>query len=381
MKILTITSHDVYNYGASLQAYALMTFLKNNGHDVRIIDYHPDYEFRRYSFTHIHKGTLYYRISELFPILRRFIAFLYNRRDIKFLGRKKAFDNFTHRHLKLTSKVYHNIEELNEDKPIADVYIAGSDQIWNTEHGKGKDPAFYLDFVHDKQKCISYAASFATEHIVKEYENFVKSCLNNFSSISVRELTGVDIAKSLGYDVKRVLDPTFLLSKVEWECMFSTISDSVKRKCEKKYVLLYNFVKDDKVVDDFAIKCATEKDYNLISINDGYIKQFADININNAGPIEFLYYIYNAELIISNSFHATVFSIIFQKNFYTFPLKGATSSSRMKDLLKLLGLEYRFKENGRDIDIETIQWNSCETELAKQILESKEWLLNAINKK
>lgn len=376
MKICTITSHDVYNYGASLQAFALMTFLKNRGHDVHIIDYIPRYEIRRYTFSHIHEGTIYDKLCRKVPFLRRFIAIIYNRKDFLFLKRKRTFDKFTKCMLNLTSKTYHCNNDLIQDKPYADLYIAGSDQIWNTNHGKGKDPAFYLDFVHDQSRCISYAASFATPYICSQYVEFVRNGLKNFRSISVRERTGVEIAGSLGYSVTQVLDPTFLLSRREWESIVNNNCEIVNAKSNDSYLLLYNFVEEASDVDNYAIKLAREKGLKIISLNDGYIRNFADKNINNAGPLEFVWWIKNADVVVSNSFHATVFSIIFNVDFYTFPLTGANSSSRMSDLLSLLKLENRFM--GTEHKTRDIKWQTANSILCCQIESSKEWLLSNI---
>ena len=168
MIIKTITCHDVYNYGATLQAFALMKYLDNLGHEVEIIDYKPDYLDKRY------------KLFTVSPQYKRniFLAFIYLllKIPIRYLNRsrKYAFDRFTRSYLKITPQRYKCYAELKENPPYADIYFAGSDQIWNTLYANGKDPAFYLDFTPKNSTKASYAASFGTDKIVGNYIEFVK---------------------------------------------------------------------------------------------------------------------------------------------------------------------------------------------------------------
>lgn len=165
MKIKTITCHHVYNAGASLQAYALAAYLKKLGHEVQIIDYIPDY-LVHYKLTGV-SNPVYDK-----PVVRELynIAKLPGRLAARWGRRKKAYDCFTSQYLPLTERHYASYDELQKYPPEADVYIAGSDQIWNSFFKNGRDPAFYLQFA--PQGCIraSYAASFSTETVAPEYQ-------------------------------------------------------------------------------------------------------------------------------------------------------------------------------------------------------------------
>ena len=158
MKIATITCHNVYNYGASLQAYALQRYLSQEGHDVEIIDYKPYYLNSRYNWRHIPAESRLYPYKDY--VGTQCIYFLLkNRKIYKTIGRKRKFDDFRQKFLTLTDNTYTSAEELRATPPQADLYIAGSDQIWNTACENGKDAAFYLDFGSDDTRRISYAAS------------------------------------------------------------------------------------------------------------------------------------------------------------------------------------------------------------------------------
>ena len=212
MKINTITCHDVYNHGASLQAYALMNYLIQQGHDVEIINYKPDYLSGHYKLFSIsnpkwEKNFLTKIIYWSLKVPGR----------IPGLKRKQAFDNFTAKHLMLTSQCYRSNIELKNSLPEADAYICGSDQIWNSLHQNGRDKAFYLDFVSKDKLKLAYAASFATDSIADEFKPMVKQLVSELDGIGVREFSGVKILNDLGItNAVNVLDPVFLLNKDSW---------------------------------------------------------------------------------------------------------------------------------------------------------------------
>ena len=332
MQIKTITCHDVYNYGASLQAYALQHYLESIGHEVEIIDFKPWFQRGRYNFWYVSKDAKYYSLCKK----SRIIHFLYCLKRYKgypTIGRKKPFDDFKRKYLKLTSQTYNDCEELKLAPPVADMYIAGSDQIWNTDSNNGKEPAYYLDFGDDKTKRASYAASFAVSELKKELYDFVKSKLSRFDVVSVREKTGLSILESLGITSRtQVLDPVFLLEKKQWESL------PLKRAYKEPYILVYDFLHDDPELTKNVKKIARDKQLNIVSINDFKKLAYADINVSDAGPIEFLSLIKYADYVVANSFHATAFSIIFQRPFLTFPLRSQKNSSRMKDFLASVNL-------------------------------------------
>lgn len=368
MNIKTITCHDVYNYGASLQAYALQAFLEKNGHNVEIIDYLPDYKHVGYYWFEPTKGSKWEKLGNKLPILRPIFGLWCRKTNFKYLGRISRFDSFKRNQLHCTNTQYHNINDLNKNKPQADLFIAGSDQIWNTKFINGTDPAFYCDFVGDKSKCISYAASFATSDLDPQWKDFVKSKLANFKAISLREKTGVAIANSLGYETTNVLDPVFLLDKEEWISI-------CKKKHYRKYIIVYDFLHNDPRIEYLCKKVAKERNLKIYSLNAGGPCPYADKCINNAGPIQFLEWIKGAEFVISNSFHATAFSIIFERNFFTLPLIGHKNSSRITDLLYSLGLSDRFVEDTNIAPIENIVFGIINPKLEDARNQSRNWLI------
>ena len=327
MNIKTITCHDVYNYGASLQAFALQTFLEKNGHSVEIIDYKPDYidfPYKVSLFVHPHSPAK--KIVDKIPGMgllygiKRYLWYLPS------LKRKQAFDKFTKKYLRLT-KTYHSNESLAKDVPDADVYIVGSDQVWNSiTMLNGTDPAFYLQFVPSSRKRLSYAASFGSISVSDKYEAVIKQWLSTFNAISVRESSGVELLKCLGINGDHVCDPVFLLSEDEWRYNLN-----IPQK-EEKYVLIYNLTSLNEELLANAKQTAKRMGAKLYSISPMQIKG-VDKCFINAGPEQFVSLIFNASFVFTNSFHATAFSIISHRQFCTYNYHSKSNSSRMYSVL------------------------------------------------
>ena len=381
MKIKTITCHDVYNFGASLQAYALQTFLERQGHDVEIIDYLPDYRSDRMNFfEYRRKKGLIHGIVKRLPFLKPVIGLTdhlrnpLTRNDFLFRRRKQAFVNFKKEMLKCTIRTYKNERELESNVPKADLYIAGSDQIWNTIAPNGKDLAYYCHFVPTNIPCISYAASFGSNYIEKGFEDFVKENLSHFVSISIREHSGVEIVKKMGINAKEVLDPVFLLDTPDWLKL-------CKKKHAEKYILVYDLDMNHPGVKDLALSVAKNNNWKIYSLNDFHVCPYADYNINNAGPIEFLEWLYSAQFVISTSFHCTAFSVIFKKVFYTFPLYKQKNSARMSDFLSKMHLLNHYIENSLGNNaLSDIDFDEISLYLDEYKRTSIQWLLTTIDK-
>lgn len=363
MKIRTITCHDVANYGAALQALALQTYLEKQGHDVRIIDYVPEY-IKPYDIWKVHPDSYLYKPSKyffafkLFWVLRKYIHI---RPTMK---RLEAFKEFNGKYFKLT-RHYSSYEELANDPPTADVYIAGSDQIWSTYLKNGQDPAFYCAFGKLENKRISYAASFGFSEIKGGFDYFVKDMLSGFDVISTRENTGVKIIESLNLKACQVVDPVLLLNKQEWIELFSIKLPIIK----EKYLLVYDLFHSEKKLEELSRYLADKYKLKIVAVNDSTLTSYADENINDAGPIEFVNLILYSEYVLADSFHATAFAVIFRKQFYTFYSKG--NVSRMKDFLDNINIGERLNPSG---ELSNIDWRQHEAFLNKSIEYSKSFL-------
>lgn len=324
MRICTITCHDVYNHGASLQAYALERYLTELGHTVRIIDYKPPYLSGHYRLDAV-GNPKFDR-----PLVRQAYLLAKLPGRLALLPRKRAFDRFTAARLQLTRR-YDSNEALRADPPEAEAYFAGSDQIWNPLFPNGRDPAFYLDFAPRGAIRASYAASFATDTIPPACREQMRGWLKELDAVSVRERSGAALAAQLGVEAVCVPDPVFLLEREAWEAL------AVPPKCgPEPYLLVYDFDRSPQL-REAAQALARERGLRIYSL---FPCGYADRCFRLAGPETFLGLVRGAAFVLSNSFHATAFALIFQREFAVAP-RAEQINERMRDLTARLGLEGR----------------------------------------
>lgn len=313
MKILTITCHRPYNYGAVLQAYALQHYLINLGLETAIIDYYPTYQKKKLD------GNL----------IKRLIWQLYRLPD--FVVGKRVFGKFIKDNLLLTRR-YESYEELKKFPPDADGIIAGSDQIWN--YRIHEDDTYYLSFVQKKCFKASYAASIAQDYIPEDLIPIYKRRLDGFKKIAVREKTGEILLLQMGCkNVSTVLDPVYLLSSEEW---LNNIADTTF--CEDDYVLLYAFNCTQEIAN-YARSFAKSHSKKLFIINTmvNDFRFYSDRHFWNCTPNLFVSLFKNAHSVVTNSFHGLSFSIIFKKQVHVFS-KHTGGNSRLYDLMNTLNL-------------------------------------------
>lgn len=335
MKIKTITCHNVYNYGASLQAHALMDYLEKQGHQVEIIDYMPLYIRRNLSLWAIGK-----KWNRNLFIKMLFYAYVVPIRLLQKKTRKK-FAKFNEQYFKLTKR-YNSFTELKANPPRADIFFCGSDQIWNTQIDNGLDPAFYCGFAEKGSLRVSYAASFSISTLPEADKSFVKEQLQKMDFISVREQSGLDILKDLG--IKNgvvVLDPVFLKPKEEWLKM------CYKPKY-KSYILVYD-QENNMNLKKIAKYLSNVKKKPIVALKDLYPRNYADYQEKYADPIDFISLIAHADIVVTNSFHCMAFSTIMNKSFYVIPRTHQKVNSRMTDFLLTLGISDRLIDNEKKI--------------------------------
>lgn len=367
MNIKTITCHDVYNYGASLQAYALQEYLISQGHNVEIIDYKPDYMRVHYNFWYVPENSHYYKLAMKSSIIRFLLCCYFAPHRFATYGRKKKFDAFRDKFLKCTRR-YFSYEELVADAPAADAYIAGSDQIWNSNLPNGKDPGYFLQFGSGNTKRIAYAASFGIPEVAEEHRLVMNKWMQKLDAISVREKTALNILKTIGVEGVEVVDPVYLLTKQQWSNFAGE-----ERIYPKKYILVYDIDLDNDDIRKEAERLSNIYGYKIVAVCALGKNPYAQISIKDAGPQEFVNLIKNAEFVISNSFHATSFSIIFNRPFATFYKKK--NVSRMSDLLRNTGLEHCLNPVSLDYKF---YWNEVNDKLEKICSNSFDYIKNNI---
>lgn len=337
MKVGILTFHDAHNYGAVLQAYALKKYIQKLGYDVKVINYHHE------------------TIPDGFP-----------KEDNE--ERWHKFNKFIKELVDDEERIYTKEEHLEELD--INFWICGSDQIWNTEITRGFNKGFFLDFKTDGKK-ISYAVSMGIPELPEEHEEQFKRSLDKIDEISVREETLKQYAeKFVDKKIERTLDPTLLLEEKDYD-------DLLLENEYGDYILIYALGPDDRLTA-IANKISKEKGIKLIELNDKRQENYFCEQISAAGPEEFLTLIKNAKAIITNSFHGTIFSIIFQKEFYT--ITRLNRNSRMENILKIVHMEDRLIDKVEDLDkIKEQDYEKALQELDYEKQKSKNFLKKALN--
>ncbi len=327
MKIGIITFQNAHNWGAILQALALKTFLQKKGYTVQIINYINPIIQSNY----LRKEKVKLNYNGLKSILKYVYHKVQNVYQAKQLAEKwDSFNDFIISSILDNNITIYTKEKIEEEN--FDIIIYGSDQIWNPELTGGLDDA-YLGVQNKKAKKISYAASMGLDCLSKEDENSFKKYLTNFNNISVREeKLKKYIEKITDREAKVVVDPTLLLERED----YLKIAKSTPRK---KYLLVYEISRDKKLIN-IAKRIAKEKKLEIVCLEyKKDIRRFIYKQVANVGPAEFIGLINNAEFIVTNSFHGTVFSVILEKEFYTIPINKV--NSRIDNFLKITKLENR----------------------------------------
>ncbi|MBE7038971.1 MAG: polysaccharide pyruvyl transferase family protein [Ruminococcaceae bacterium] len=296
MKIGILTFPNSPSHGASLQMFGLYYTLLKKGHDVEIINYtSPRVIHRRKNGKKTLRSRMVGFVSGFF---------------VK--SSKKPFEDFE-KQIKMFPQT--PIGTTDEIKAIASRYdriIVGSDQVWNPVV-TGGDLNFYLKFSDNPMQKASYAPSFGISEVTGNDKDEIAELLADFKYLCVREKRGAEIIKELtGKDVPVVIDPTLLVEKSVWEEKKKNI-----KLPKGKYVLFYT-IKPSPKLKKFAQDFCDKHNYTLITIG-GRLREFIRWDkhpVSGIGPAEFLGLVNGAEYVVTNSFHGTAFSIIFNKNFY-----------------------------------------------------------------
>jgi polysaccharide pyruvyl transferase WcaK-like protein len=345
-KIASITFHWAANYGAVLQAFALQKFLKNKGFDTEIIDYIP---FRTWV------------ISCLMSIKKR---------DFSYFEKLWSFRKFKKENLIVSKKKYFNNKSLFKSGNDYSAVVCGSDQIWNkafTTRAEGKPTlSYFLNFAGENTKRISYATSFGATKLDKETVDIFKDELQKFSAISVRENTAKQILSNIGIESKVVVDPTLLLEEKDYSFLLK--NKNYGSESDVLTYIIHSNQTQANEINDYVVK-----KYN----NSNYIIKDCDI-------YEWLARIKNSKIVVTNSFHGTVFSLIFHKPFITVAVPGSGMNDRLTTLLSSLGLSERFlddfnKETIDELIEKDINWQEVDKKINDLRGLSAEFLLEALN--
>jgi len=321
MKIGIISYYRAHNHGAMLQAFALQHELRQMGHDPCHIHVRPDDDNFEARFRSKLKNARD-------PVQKTALFFMKRRLARRF----DHFEEFLQSQIRLSPR-YQSVEMLFENPPRMDLYICGSDQIWNLQCGIGRQ--FFGAFVPDGLPLISYAPSFGNSEIPTVFREDLRELLGRFAHLSVREECGRLLVEELtGKEVTRVIDPVFLVENEVW--------DRLERgpALKQPYIAFYSLENSARTSE---IVTSLSKSLRMPVVVLGKAGLFAltcrTVNSIDAGPRDFLGWIRHAALVLTNSFHATAFAVKYNVPFIT--IAHTHRNARMEDLLSSLGLSDR----------------------------------------
>ena len=363
-KVTVITLQNVRNYGSALQALATQEIFRSLGCQVDFINYvrkdivSPVTRIKKWcKGMNLAKKLIYGCI--LYP---------------SFVRQNKVFTKFLNQYLNIVPTQYTSDEDFKNFPITSDIYCTGSDQTWNSAWNDGILPPLFLNFVPDNVRKIAYAASFGKSKLDTWEINETRKLLSRYHAISVRESSGMDIIKGLGLpDVTHVLDPTLQVNRSFWRQYVG------KRKIRHPYVLVYQ-LNTNKEFDKYAKEFAHRKGLRLVRFCtriDQAVKCGKAWVIPHA--LDFVSAIYYADYVITDSFHATAFSI--NLNVTPICIYPNEFGGRIASILKLTGLESRHLTSYSDfsyVDAPKIDFTSVNAILDKEREKGWEFLKQAI---
>lgn len=308
-KVGIMTFHWAANYGAVLQAWALQEYLCCIGYGAEIIDYVPS--------NHAISLHRCFRTKHIQTVKNRY----------KEYKKEKLIKAFRTQYMNLSALRYSSKNDLKKAPPIYDVYISGSDQIWNpsfTMNGQnGVTLCYYLDFAPDGKKRIAFSSSFGCKSIAEDVQKAIKPELEKYSAVGARELEGVGILKSLGIEAYNTADPTILLEPSNYEKLLKKEID------QKNGIYVYMLHGQKSLANDVINQVQLATQLPVYSDDELTVESW-------------LTHIHDARFVITNSFHCVVFCLQFHIPFIAIDVSGMDMSSRITTLLGNVGLEDRF---------------------------------------
>ena len=309
-RIAIVTIYGIPNYGSVLQAYALQKYLQKHywEYDIKLINY--DYRGFIHRVKRIKEtGLVNFLKNEI--VLR--LGIVPEERRIKL----RKFQEFRKTYLDET-KSYSNSLSLRISKEIRefDVFLSGSDQIWNTKELHG-DLTFLLNFVPDNKKKVSFSSSFGIDYVGEVYKKSFKDLLNKYDTIGVRERKGITVLKELGVERPTCVtcDPTLLLESKDYNLLAEKSDIEITNSYILVYGLSYAFNPMPAILKVINLAVKQYKCKVIFLTKDAFLYNGEYNTILNAGPCDFIKFVANARYIVTSSFHGTMFSLIFRKPF------------------------------------------------------------------
>ncbi|EKN16398.1 polysaccharide pyruvyl transferase family protein [Parabacteroides goldsteinii] len=316
-----ITIHLGPNFGSNLQTIATERVLKQHGCEMEVINYIPPRCTWKRFFKKSFKSTI--------SIMKMFARYPVE------IANRHIYKSFLTRYVKVSKPIYAE-DDFVYICPKADVYVTGSDQVWNSKHNEGLDKRYYFDGFPKGTLKLAYSSSIGCEELDADEYDEVRRMLGSYQAISVREASAKQLIESMGYEAVHLLDPTFMLTKEDWKQYMS------KRLVKAPYLIVYlpYNIHDKALIYQTIRKIAEKKHLKVVSFSwNIFPDRLADKTMFFSHPGDFLSLMYHADYIVTNSFHGTAFSVNLNKQFAVYLPSGF--GTRIISILNLCGLNSR----------------------------------------
>lgn len=369
MKIGMLTFPLNANYGNILQAFALLTHLKRAGYDVELIDKRLNNPSAQFKVKSIIKNLMLSIFGNI--LFKKYPSYFIN----------KGFDLFVKNEIKPKTRIIYNSVQLEDiiKKNEYDAIVIGSDQIWRKDYLKEEIILYFMPFFPNRIKKIAYSASYGVSHwqFNEDETRKIRALLNDFSGISVREESAVDLCtENLGINVKHVIDPTMLLNKEYYINALQAKNELLGESYLFSYILDDNVnvkLTENYITNKFSLHSSVSFTLTGIRLNDK--------NISSKNPINlWIQYLYSSKFVVTDSFHGVVFSIIFNKPFIVIP-NAKRGLTRFTSLLNMFNIENRIVENLSRLDEavnDKIDWNTVNSILNDKRKEASKFIISAL---
>lgn len=344
MKVSIITLHNVSNYGSALQTYATQKVFENLECKAEFVDYCRPNNTIYSSVERILNSRKFKKYKKVWNMNKLAYNLAYHIIKFYLLHKKNPITDFVKSNVNLTPNMYYSVEELKNNPPQADVYVTGSDQVWNSIWNNGIDTAFFLEYAPANKRRIAFSSSIGRTTLDEEEVIITKQLLRKYDFISIRERSGVELLDKMGIKSVEILDPTLMIDGDRWRSVAE-----YKNINSEDYLLIYQ-LNPNVYMDEYAKKLANLKEWKIIRI--GYSpsdkKRIGKCVMKPSVP-RFLGYINNAKCVLTDSFHATAFSLNLGVDFITvLPPKFHT---RIDNILSLTKTKHRLLKDYTDFNL------------------------------
>ena len=375
MKVSVITLHTVNNYGSVMQTYATQKVFEKLGCDVEFVDYWRKSNTPDECAKRLLDSSTMKRLKPIWGLNPFTIKLTVKLLKIFVTNKESQMRKFIRERVTLSPTSYYSIDDLKDNPPEADIYVTGSDQVWNSIWNQGLDRAYFLDYAPVGKPKVSFSASIGRSELERDEMVEMYELLKQYDAISVREASAVQILRDMGLEAQLILDPTLMLNREEWIEI-----GKEPRGRKTPYLLIYQLHINPNI-DLYADTLARAKGWEIVRIglSRSDKKKIGTTCMNTSVP-EFLGLFSHAACVLTDSFHATAFSFNMGTDFIS--VLPNSFGTRIESITELTGTKDRILSSYDDLSIADCEINKEQVQniLRQEREKGYAFLRNSINR-